>query len=153
METAAVVGSFLSSNAGLISAGATGLSAVGQYSQQRNAAAAASNEAEFAAKQEKLAATQREADRKDRLAQAIASQTASAGARGVLAYEGSPLTILQEDIRREEVATERDVFGSKLAASTALIRGRNRSSSLRTGANIGLIGDVRKVASIMPVGE
>ena len=136
---------------GIIAVGLTGVSAVGQYSQTRNAAAAAKNEAEFAATQEKLAATQREADRKDKLAEAMASQTASAGARGVIAYEGSPLTILQEDIRREEVATDRDVFGSKLAASTALVRGKNQASSLKTGATFGLISDFGKVASLVPV--
>lgn len=121
-----------------------------QYQQTRNAAAAAKQEGEFAAKQENLAAVQREADRKERLANAMASQTASAGSRGVAVFEGSPLSVLQEDIRREEVATERDVFGAKLAASTAKIRASNQSSALRAQANIGLLTGISDLAKTSP---
>lgn len=117
-----------------------------QYQQTRNAATAAKQEGEFAAKQENLAAVQREADRKERLANAMASQTASAGSRGVAVFEGSPLSVLQEDIRREEVATERDVFGAKLAASTAKIRASNLSKALKTQANIGLLTGISDMA-------
>ena len=150
---AAAAGAWMSANAGYIAAATAAVSAASQHNQQKNAATAAKNEAELKAEQEKLAATQRESDRKERLAYAMSSQTASAGARGVISSEGSPLTVLQEDIRREEVATERDIFGSKLASSTALIRGRNKERSLKSGANIGLIGDIGKVASIMPAGK
>ena len=110
-----------------------------QFRQQRAAASVAKAEGEFSSKQEKLAATQRESDRKERLATALASQGASAGARGVLSFEGSPLTVLQEDIRREEVATERDIFGAKLSSAQARLRGSNRSQSLKSQANIGLL--------------
>ncbi len=92
-----------------ISLGLTAASTVSQFAQSRNAATAARQEGEFAAKQENLAAVQREADRKERLARAMASQTASAGSRGVAVFEGSPLSVLQEDVRREEEATERDI--------------------------------------------
>ena len=69
----------ISSQIGL---GLTAASTASQYAQSRNAATAARQEGEFAAKQENLAAVQREADRKERLARAMASQTASAGSRG-----------------------------------------------------------------------
>lgn len=72
------------------------------------------DEAEIAAKQEELAVKQREADRKDRLAGALATQNAMAGARGVAAFEGSPLTVLQDSIEREQLATERDTFSTRM---------------------------------------
>lgn len=72
-------------------------------------------QAEVAAKTEELRLKQREADRKDRLASALAAQNAMAGARGVAAFEGSPLTILQDSLERERTATERDVFSTELS--------------------------------------
>lgn len=132
--------------------GLTAGSSLLQFGQQRAAASAAEAEGKFAAKQEKLAATQRETDRKERLATAMASQTASAGARGVLAFEGSPLTILQEDIRKEEVATERDIFGSKLAAAQARLQGSNRAKALKSGATIGLLKDTSDLVKTLPTG-
>lgn len=72
-------------------------------------------EAETQAKQEEVAVIQREADRKSRLADALASQIASAGAKGIAAFEGSPLTIMMEDSRREKVATGRDKLMSDIA--------------------------------------
>jgi len=103
-----------------------------QISQQKAQADIALGESKVAAEQEDLGAKQREADRKERLAIALASQNAAAGAKGVAAFEGSPLTILKEDIRRESVATERDIFSSKLASLTARSRGKAQSKSLRS---------------------
>lgn len=103
-----------------------------QISQQKAQADIALGESKVAAEQEDLGAKQREADRKERLAIALASQNAAAGARGVAAFEGSPLTIMKEDISREKTATERDVFSSKLASLTAKSRGEVTSKSLRS---------------------
>lgn len=103
-----------------------------QISQQQAQASIAVGESKVAAEQEDLGAKQREGDRKERLAIALASQNAAAGAKGVAAFEGSPLTILKEDIRRESVATERDIFSSKLASMTAKSRGKVQSKSLRS---------------------
>jgi hypothetical protein len=100
--------------------------------QQGVAASIARGEGKLQAQQEELAATQRETDRKDRLAQALAAQNARAGAAGVRAFEGSPLTIMSEDIRREQVATERDTFQSNLASMTARARGDNTHRALKT---------------------
>ena len=133
-----------------IGLGLIAASTASQFAQSRNAATAARQEGEFAAKQENLAAVQREADRKERLARAMASQTASAGSRGVAVFEGSPLSVLQEDVRREEEATERDVFGAKLAASTAKIRASNQSKALKTQANIGLLTGMSDLAKTLP---
>ena len=103
-----------------------------QISQQKAQADIALGESKVAAEQEDLGAKQREADRKERLAIALASQNAAAGAKGVAAFEGSPLTIMKEDIRREETATQRDIFSSQLASLTAKSRGQVQSKSLRS---------------------
>lgn len=96
-------------------------------------------ELEVEAKQEELAAISRERDRKSNLADALASQNAAAGARGIAAFEGSPLTILQEDIRREEVATSRDFFQSQLASATARSRGLIAETGAKGQAGLDLI--------------
>ena len=70
-----------------------------QANEAKKAGRARNAQAKVAAKQEEVAAIGREADRKGRLATAMASQTAAAGASGIAAFEGSPLTILNEDIR------------------------------------------------------
>ncbi len=103
-----------------------------QVSQQQAQADIALGESKVQAEQEELGAVQREADRKEKLAIALASQNASAGASGIAAFEGSPLTILQEDVRREEQATERDVFSTKLASLTARSRGKVKAKGLRS---------------------
>lgn len=124
-----------------------------QFEQRRSAAKIQEGEAEVSAKSEEVAAIQREADRKGRLASAMASQTASAGARGISVFEGSPLAILEEDIRREEVATQRDIFQSRLGALTTRARGKIRSSQIKTGAAIGLLSDFRQAAASAPVSK
>lgn len=96
-------------------------------------------EANVMAEQEGLAAVSRERDRKARLADALASQNAAAGAKGIAAFEGSPLTILNEDIRREQVATERDKFMSQLSQMTTRARGVIAAKQGRSAGNIGLI--------------
>lgn len=112
---------------------------IAQQRQQVAAGKIARGEAEVAAKQEELSAVSRERDRKSRLAESLASQNAAAGAKGIAAFEGSPLAILEEDIRREQVATERDVFQTKLRADVARTRGLIAERQTRAGANIGLI--------------
>jgi len=118
-----------------------------QFQQTKAAGKIARGEAEVAAKQEELAAVQREGDRKARLAEALASQNAAAGAGGIAAFEGSPLTILQEDIKSEKRATERDVFQTELGAMTLRARGKIAERQARTAANIGLIRSVEKKAT------
>ena len=99
----------------------------------------AKTDSKVMAKQENLAATQREVDRKERLVQALASSAASAGARGVAAYEGSPLAILNADIEREAEATDRDKFQSALAQQTIRSRGKVAQKQARLGAATSLL--------------
>lgn len=115
------------------------IGAVAQGEQTKTIGQQKKSEAKIQAAQSKLGATQREADRKSRLADALASQNATSGARSIAAFEGSPLTILQADIEREEVATERDKFSSELEQFTGLARGSSAKRQARTSANIGLL--------------
>ena len=109
-------------------------------------------ESKVSAKQEELAATSREVDRKERLIQALASSAASAGARGIAAYEGSPLAILEADIDREAEATSRDAFQSTLAQKTIRSRGKIAQKQAKLGAATSLISGGAQAAYYMPTG-
>lgn len=107
-------------------------------SQQVSAGQSAQLDSQVQAKQIETAAVSREADRKSALASAVASQSAQAGASGIQ-FEGSPLAILDEDIRREEEATQRDVFQSELGAQAALSRGTVKRRAAQQKAALGLL--------------
>jgi len=115
--------------------------------QERAAGDIARGESEVQAKAEEAAGVAREADRKARLVEALASQNAAAGAGGIAAFEGSPLSVMEEDTRRESVATERDVFQTELAAKTIRARGVIAQRQAKTGATIGLITRIQDKAS------
>jgi len=131
----------------LAAVGSAGASLIG-FSQKRGAGKIAQREAEIGARSEELAAIAREGDRKERLASALATQTARAGAGGISAFEGSPLSVLQESIRAEETATERDVFQTRLSAMTIRARGQVARRQASARAFTGLIGDVGKFTSL-----
>ena len=116
--------------------------------QTRVAGDIAKGEAKVQARQTELAATAREADRKERLAEALASQNASAGARGIAVFEGSPLAILQADIEREEKATQRDIFSTELEAFTLRSRGSIGQKLARTQSAVGLLQSGSQFASM-----
>lgn len=117
----------------LIVGAATSLASVAARESQ---ASLERGEAEIAAKGEELRLKQREADRKDRLASALASQNAMSGARGVAAFEGSPLTVLQDSIDRENLASERDAFSTEISNMSirSTSRARQRMQRFRSGA-------------------
>lgn len=117
-----------------------------QFGQTMTAGKIAETEAKTAAKAEELAVTQREADRKQRLARALASQNAAAGAKNIAAFEGSPLTILQADIEAERTGTERDITQSKIAQLTTRARGDIARKQAGTMAALNLLGDTSKIA-------
>jgi hypothetical protein len=129
--------------AGLALMGGTSLL---QFGLQRSASEIQSAEAETSAQGEELSAKQREVDRKSRLASALASQNAQAGAKGIAAFEGSPLTILEADIKSEEEATQRDVFQSKLRAEAIRSGAKVKEKYMKLGAGVGLLSDVGKTA-------
>ena len=123
------------------------MSEILSFGATRAAGKIAQLESETAAKQEDLAATQREVDRKQRLAEALASQNAKAGAGGIAAFEGSPLTILQEDIRKADVAGERAALESRLKITSTLARGKIARKQANLQATIGLLKAAEKAAS------
>ena len=123
------------------------VSDIASFGLQRAQGDIARGEAEVAAKAEEAAGVSREADRKGRLAEALASQNASAGASGIAAFEGSPLSVMKEDVRREKVATERDKFQTKLKSMTLKARGKIAQRQAKTGANIGLITSAEETAT------
>ena len=102
---------------------------------QVSAGRTAAKESEQSAQIQETAAIQREADRKELLASAMATANANAGAAGIAAFEGSPLTILQTSIEAEETATERDQFNTRISALTTRARGK----SAQRGAQIGAV--------------
>ena len=127
----------------------------GSAYQQRVAGKIAQGEAETAALAEEGAAVAREADRKARLNEALASQNAAAGAGGLVAFEGSPLSVMKEDTRREGVATERDKFSTNIAALTLRARGKIARKQANFSSNMSLINTAGKtmVAAGMSGGE
>lgn len=123
------------------------LSDISQFGLQRDIGKIQAGEAEVAAKSEEAAGVQREVDRKAQLAEALASQNAAAGAAGIAAFEGSPLSVMQEDVRRESVATERDVFQTKLKSLTLRSRGKIAERTAKAGATLGLISNIESRAT------
>lgn len=131
-----------------IALGSMGGASLLQYAGTRAAGRMQEVESETMARQEELGAVQREADRKQSLVRAMASQNAEAGAKGIAAFEGSPLAILQADIEQERTATTRDVELSKISAMTTRFRGKMARRQADFLATVGLIGDVGKIAGI-----
>ena len=126
--------------------GGTLLSAGGQI----KAGKAAERESELTAQTQELAATQRETDRKGRLAEALATANAQAGASGIRAFEGSPLTILNQSIANEETATERDLFNTRIGALTTRARGQTDKRAGQIGAATSLLKGGARAAQLMP---
>lgn len=108
-------------------------------------------EAELGAETQELAATQRETDRKERLAKAMATANANAGASGIAAFEGSPLTILQQSVEAEQTATERDQFNTRISALTTRARGKSAQASANLGAFSSLVSAGTQQAQLTPV--
>ena len=113
---------------------------------QKTQADVEKEQAETAARGEELRMLQREADRKDRLASALATQNALAGARGVAAFEGSPLAILEDSIRREETATERDRFSTQMETLALRSGARVRHRLARASRTVGLLQGTSELA-------
>ena len=119
------------------------------YTQSRLEKAAgrqAAREAEIVAKQEEVGAIQREADRKARLSEALATQSATVGASGIAAFEGSPLTILEESIKAEETATERDIYMTRLSAMSTRAKGQMEKQASKLRARMTLTSGLGKAA-------
>lgn len=131
--------------AGPLMLAGTAMSLGTAYTQSKVEKAAgrqAAREAEIAAKQEELGAVQREADRKARLVEALATQTASVGASGISLFEGSPMTVLEQSLKAEEKATERDEFMTRLSAMSTRARGKMEKRAADIRADISLMSSL-----------
>jgi hypothetical protein len=126
---------------------ASSLMAVGS---QVSAGRQAVRESKVTAQIEETAATQRELDRKERLAKALATANAQAGAAGIMAFEGSPLTILNQSIENEQTATERDVFNTRISTLVGRARADNAKSQANIGAATSLLKGGVEAAQLMP---
>jgi hypothetical protein len=126
--------------------GLMGASSIAQYGLTKTSGQIQAAEGKVAAKMEETAAAAREADRKARLAEALASQVAGAGASGISAFEGSPLTILQADIEAEQQATQRDIFESRMRAQALRTRGAMAKKMAKSQAQLSLMGDIGQMA-------
>ena len=122
------------------------LPAILSAKQQKTAGEIQRLESQTQAKQIETQAAAQEADRKEQLARAAAAQAARAGGAGI-EFEGSPLTVLQEDIRREEEAGQRAGFTSQLAAFSERERGSIARSMANRAANISLLKATMDTAS------
>jgi len=117
---------------------------------QVSAGKQAVRESKVTAQIEQTAATQRERDRKERLAKALATANAQAGAAGIMAFEGSPLTILNQSIENEQTATERDVFNTRISTLVGRARADNAKSQANIGAATSLLKGGVQAAQLMP---
>lgn len=151
MPYLATAGKAFMAAAPYVAAAGTATTTLMQMSQQRLAGKAAKAEAETAAQAEELAATQREADRKAMLAEALASQTAYAGAGGISAFEGSPLAVMEENIRREKVDTERAALNTKLLTMSLRSRGTAAKKSAYGRSLLTGISGLTQTAQLMPL--
>lgn len=122
----------------------TGLSASSAYSGFM-AGKTQKGEYDLEAKQIELGATQREADRKERLSRALGTMSARSSANGVSGFEGSPMAVMQEESRLADVAQERDAFMSQLQSMTAKARGRQVKSGAKAQSLLQFATDVQRI--------
>jgi hypothetical protein len=104
---------------------------------------------ELEGKQDEVATIGRETDRKRELAKVLASQNASAGAGGIMAFEGSPLAIMQEDIKLEGEYTEREEYEAGLRHRIRRRAGRNAKDAGYIKAISGLLMSGSSMAGSM----
>ena len=114
-------------------AGNVGGAMIGNLSldAQERAVKTQGRQSNLEARQIELQATQRESDRKARLAKALASQNAMGGTKGIQQFMGSPLKIMEEDMRAESTATQRDTFETQLAAFTKRASARMNDTAFK----------------------
>ncbi len=93
---------------------------------------------EFQAENESINARIRNNERTERLLDAIAANNAAAGARGVSAFSGSPLTILEQNIKKTNRRSIADFENAKLNELSL----RSRSFATRRSAQIKAFGSL-----------
>jgi hypothetical protein len=110
---------------------------------------------EFQAENESINAVVRNTARQERLLDAIASANVAQGASGVSSFSGSPLTVLNESIKRSSKRGSEDMINSQIKQlqlrSSAFAR--RRSSQLAAFGSLLSTGvDVAKTGVFAPKG-
>lgn len=85
-------------------------------------------------KQLQLQLQARETDRKEALAQAMAAANAASGTKGIAAFEGSPLAMLEQMEMRSMEESQRDKYMTDLAKTTEKYRGKQRALGYQSQA-------------------
>ena len=126
-----------------------GINSVLQASGALTAGKIAKRESKLAQKQIGVEALAKEAERKEMLAKAMATANAKSGTSGILAFEGSPLSVLNQMEADVEVDTDRDRFISDLAKTTEKYRGRSKAAGYQSQAGQSLLtGATNLMASL-----
>ena len=116
-----------------------GLSSLLQLGAGLTASKIAKQQGKLETRQIRLNALSREADRKDALAKAMASANARSGTKGIAAFEGSPLAILNNMERQEADTSQRDQYMTDLAATTAKYKGKQSALGYQSQASTALM--------------
>lgn len=85
-------------------------------------------------KQLQLQLQAREADRKEALAKAMAAANAASGTKGIAAFEGSPLAVLEQMEKSSEKESQRDKYMTELAKTTEKYRGKQKALGYQSQA-------------------
>lgn len=92
-------------------------------------------------KQIRLNALSREVDRKESLAKALATANASSGTKGIAAFEGSPLAILEQMETNVADESERDKYMTNLASTTAKYKGKQAKAGYQSQAAMSILSN------------
>ena len=101
--------------------------------------------------QQDAALAGREADRKEQLAISVASSRSNAAASGI-AFEGSPLAEVNENVRRSGIDSDRDRFSTRVNKLANTYRAKSQSSVLRQQASISLLQSAENRAQSAVIG-
>lgn len=115
--------------------------------QRKMAGKAEKYEYEARARQEKLAATDREIARRDRLLKSLAARSAQFSAQGTT-FEGSPSALLVNDFREYEL--ERTTAAANLAATTQRLNAAARNA--KRAGKMAFTGSLIEAAGIVASG-
>ncbi|MCP4273001.1 MAG: hypothetical protein GY781_13750 [Gammaproteobacteria bacterium] len=109
-----------------------GINSVLQLSSARSAGKLALKESKIEGRKLNLQNLSREVDRKEALAKAMATANAQSGIKGIAAFEGSPLSVLENLERDVEQDMERDDFMTDLAKTTSKYRGKAQKAGYQS---------------------
>ena len=105
-----------------------------QLSGASTASSIARRESKLQQKKIDVENTAREANRKEMLAEALAATNAMSGTKGIMALEGSPLTVMKQMERSVDNASQQDSFMTDLEKTTAKYRAKQKKVGYQSQA-------------------